>query len=112
MEVTIKINSEDFMNLLKLLSSSSIKIEGIHTDGMKSHSPTINFKEGRQDKGVLKESEWKDYLGGNGTSSITWSRAGSSKDYEMKLNDGRPTITSKDFSEEVPLRMMGTNYEV
>ncbi len=107
MEVTIKISGEDFMNLLKLLSNSNIRIEGINTEGMRSHVPSINLKKGERDKGIPKESEWNDYLGGNGTSSITWSRVGNSKEYEMKLNEGRSTITSKDFSEEVPLRMMG-----
>ncbi len=109
MEVTIKINSEDFMNFLKLLSNSNIKIEGIHTEGMKSHSSTINLKPGANDKGILKESEWKDYLGGNGTSSIAWSKVGNGcTEHEMRLSDGR-VRTSKDFSEEVPLRMMGNS---
>ena len=106
MEVTIKINSEDFMNFLKLLSSSNIKIEGIHTEGMRSHSSTINLKKGEYDGGIPKESEWKDYLGGNGTSSITWGKVGNVTEHEMRLSDGR-VRTPKDFSEEVPLRMMG-----
>ena len=105
MEVTVKINDKDFMNFLKVLTTSNLKIEGIMTDGMKKSSGTINLK--GEKSNVISNYPW------NTTTTLlsTTEEVPISECKSEGAKSSKVNVTKhKDFS-ETPLRMTGNCYE-
>lgn len=105
MEVTVKINDKDFMNFLKMLTNSNVKIEGIMTDGMRKSSGTINLK--GEKINTISNYPWT-------TSTTLLSTTEEVPISERNSGDAKSSKVNvtkhKDFSEP-PLRMTGNCYE-
>lgn len=104
MEVTVKINDKDFMNFLKVLTTSNLKIEGIMTDGMKKSSGAINIK--GEKSNVISNHPWST------TTTLLSVPSEETSVLECKSEGASPSKVTvhKDFSES-PLRMTGNCYE-
>lgn len=107
MEITVKINDKDFMNFLKVLTTSNLKIEGIMTDGMKkSSNGTITMKSDKKDN-VISNYPWTTTTTLlSTTEEVPISECKSEGAKSSKVN----VTKHKDFS-ETPLRMTGNCYE-
>ena len=103
MEITVKINDKAFMNFLKVLTTSNLKIEGIMTDGMKKSSGTINLK--GEKSNVISNYPWT-------TTTTLLSTTEEVPISECKSEGAKSSkvIVHKDLS-ETPLRMTGNCYE-
>ncbi len=104
MEITVKINDKDFMNFLKVLTTSNLKIEGIMTDGMKkSSNGTITMK--GEKSNVISNYPWN-------TTTTLLSTTEEVPISECKSEGAKSSKVTvhKDFS-ETPLRMTGNCYE-